>query len=125
MGLRASYFKRVFEFNFNARTSRGLMENKVSWFIKLWDERNPKIFGIGECGPLPGLSLDATTDFEDVLEKILLDINELNSPKASPQSDLLKHHEFKELISDDFPAIRFGIETAWFDLHHGGSRIIF
>lgn len=125
MRLRASYFKKVFEFNFNARTSRGLMENKVSWFTKLWDERNPKTFGIGECGPLPGLSLDATSDFEDVLEKILLDINELNSPKVSPQFDPLKNGAFKEIISDDFPAIRFGIETAWFDLQRGGSRIIF
>ena len=81
MQLRASYFKKVFEFNFKARTSRGLMEDKVSWFVKLWDERNPGSFGIGECGPLPGLSLDATSDFEGVLDKVVADINDFKSAK--------------------------------------------
>ena len=29
------------------------------------------------------------------------------------------------MIPPDFPAIRFGVETAWLDLHHGANRIIF
>ena len=30
-----------------------------------------------------------------------------------------------DMIPPAFPAIRFGVETAWLDLHQGGNRIIF
>ena len=53
----------------------GEMKDKVSWFIKLWDERSPMILGIGECGPLPGLSIDARDDFEVILAKVVRDRN--------------------------------------------------
>ncbi|MDL5050942.1 hypothetical protein QQ054_33625 [Oscillatoria amoena NRMC-F 0135] len=62
MTLQAGISKKVFHFNFDARTSRGRMKDKTSWFIKLFDERDPGRFGIGECGPLPGLSPEATPD---------------------------------------------------------------
>ena len=75
MRLKAAYFKKVFEFNFDARTSRGAMQHKISWFVKLWYENEPEVFGIGECGPLPGLSLDDTVDFEQVLSSIVREIN--------------------------------------------------
>jgi len=126
MQLRASCFKKVFEFNFKARTSRGLLEDKVSWFIKLWDERNPSSFGIGECGPLPGLSLDATNDFDGALDRVVADINSVKSAKAPEHSNpLIIANHFKKIVSSDFPAIRFGVETALLDLQHGGTRIIF
>ena len=75
------------------------MEDKVSWFIKLWDERNPTSFGIGECGPLPGLSLDATNDFDGALDRIVADINSFKSAKAPEHSNpsIIANH-FKKIF---------------------------
>ena len=125
MRLQASYFKHVFRFNFKARTSRGLMSEKISWFIKLWDERNPEIFGIGECGPLPGLSLDATSDFDSLLGKFVKDVSHINGATVQEHSCTSIAPQLGEIIPAHFPAIRFGAETAWLDLSHGGKRIIF
>ncbi|HEX6223156.1 MAG TPA: o-succinylbenzoate synthase [Chryseolinea sp.] len=120
MRLKAAYFKKVFEFNFNARTSRGAMQHKISWFVKLWYENEPEVFGIGECGPLPGLSLDDTVDFEQVLSSI---VREINTTGENP----VEHHGHKKRAEKYLtsPSITFGLETAWLDLKHGGRRIIF
>jgi len=32
------------------------MKNRTAWFIKLWNEFDSSIFGLGECAPLEGLS---------------------------------------------------------------------
>ena len=112
--LKATYFKRVFQFNFKARTSRGLMKDKVSWFICLSRDDNPDVVGIGECGPLPGLSVDAVPHFEDVLMEII--------GRIAKQSTL---EELLDLVPPGFPSIVFALETAWYDLTNGGKRIIF
>jgi o-succinylbenzoate synthase len=95
------------------------MQNKASWFIKIWDDGNPEIFGIGECGPLPGLSVDARDDFEEVLTKTLTQINQL---ELTTDIEKLNVHA---IISAEFPSIIFGIETALLDLANGGKRMIF
>jgi o-succinylbenzoate synthase len=118
MPLRASYFKKVFTFNFKARTSRGLMKDKTSWFIKLWREDNPQIIGLGECGPLPGLSIDARPDFEEKLNEIIGAFNQQSMAQVSTQ-------EVHKIIPVEFPSIRFGLETAVLDLNNGGQRIIY
>ena len=117
MALRASYLRKVFRFNFEARTSRGLMENKVSWFVKLWNESEPEKFGIGECGPLPGLSIDAIPEIEDHLEKI---VNAINSQKKESLVE-----EIGVLVPPHFPSLTFAFETAAYDLVNGGKRLIF
>lgn len=118
MSLCASYFKKVFTFNFKARTSRGLMKDKTSWFIRLWDEKDPAVFGLGECGPLPGLSMDAVPDFEERLTDVINTFNEarINAPS---QEEVLK------IVPDQLPSVLFGFETAILDLANGGRRIIY
>lgn len=116
MSLQGNFFSKTFQFNFKARTSRGLMNDKTSWFIRLWDDTNPGIIGIGECGPLKGLSTDHRPDFQQHLEKILHHF--LNARRTSVQ-------EIQDLVPPDFPSIIFGLETALLDLHNGGQRIIF
>jgi O-succinylbenzoate synthase len=82
----------------------------------------PEIVGIGECGPLPGLSIDAVPEFENILQTVLeklpafFNIQEL----ISDEIPSLRH-----LIPPEFPSIIFGMETALMDLLHGGKRIIF
>ena len=118
MSLQASFTKKVFTFNFKARTSRGLMNDKASWFIKIWDTDNPNVYGIGECGPLPGLSIDAIPDFENVLNEI---VTHFNGSAFKLNDDLLQ----VKFVKNDFPSITFGFEVALRDLLHGGKRIIY
>lgn len=117
MALKASYLRKVFRFNFEARTSRGLMEDKESWFIKLWNENEPERFGVGECAPLPGLSVDAITGFEEQLKKT---VSNIEQQKYFPSVE-----QIRELVAPRFPSLTFGFETAVYDLMHGGKRVIF
>lgn len=119
MTLRASVIKKVFEFNFTARTSRGRMKDRTSWFIKLWDENNPSVFGLGECAPLPGLSMDDKPDYETVLNRVAENISTLKVESSSWLS------EAYEIVPAGFPSILFGLETALLDLKNGGKRVIF
>lgn len=119
MALRASFTKKVFHFNFTARTSRGRMLDRASWFIKIWDEADPAITGIGECAPLPGLSVDANPEYEQVLTDVMVKIASLKPSSPSLLSEACK------LVPDGFPSIVFGLETALLDLSNGGKRIIF
>lgn len=118
MPLKASYFKKIFQFNFKARTSRGLMRDKTSWFIRLWDERDAAVSGLGECGPLPGLSIDARPDFEERLAEIIGRFNEAGFSTPS-------HEAILKIIPPEFPSVIFGFETAIHDLANGGKRVIF
>jgi o-succinylbenzoate synthase len=117
--LQASYSKKVFQFAFKARTSRGLMRDKISWFIKLWDDATPDVVGIGECGPLPGLSPDAIPNFEEELSAVINNLNQLQHASAPTLQHLY------EITSPHFPSIIFGLETALLDLQHGGKRLIY
>lgn len=116
MTLHASYLKRTFHFNFKARTSRGLMKDKTSWFIRLESGSRPSVSGIGECGPLPGLSVDHLPDFDERLAKIIDEIN---------GSALSGGEWIGRLVPPELPSIRFGLETALLDLDNGGKRILF
>ena len=118
MPLHATYFKKVFHFNFKARTSRGVMKDKESWFIRLENSDTPGICGLGECGPLPGLSRDDVSDFETQLSNIIRQVNasSITGPDYATVSPL---------IPEGYSSIIFGMETALLDLQHGGKRVIF
>jgi len=89
-------------------TSRGVLKIKPSWFIKIFNEKNPSIFGLGECGPIEGLSKDSFKDIPKKLQEVVKNINYLS------QLDL-----------STFPSIQFGIENALNDFNNGGERVIF
>jgi len=134
MALKAGFHKRTFHFGFNARTSRGAMKDKTSWFIRIWDDVAPEIFGLGECGPLPGLSMEEIPKIVNVLDLTVGRImhGQLIVPRMSPSaSDNLKRLNavLKEYFSDSFlqkhPAVTFALETAMLDLGSGGTRTIF
>jgi o-succinylbenzoate synthase len=134
MALKAGFHKRTFHFGFNARTSRGAMKDKTSWFIRIWDDVAPEIFGLGECGPLPGLSVEEIPNMESVLDLAIGRImhGQLTVPRMSTSaSDNLRRLNavLKEYFSDTFlhqhPAVTFALETALLDLGSGGTRTIF
>lgn len=120
MSLHAQFTRQIFKFNFKARTSRGLMKDKTSWFIKVFDDAQPEVVGTGECGPLPGLSTDARPDFEEVLAGVLKAFNEAGYTSPAGYAEIVH-----ALVPAGFPSIRFGLETALLDLNHGGKGIIF
>ncbi len=124
MSLRASFFKKTFHFRFDARTSRGTMKERHSWFIKIWNQNNPDCFGIGECAPLPGLSLE--TETEEALNRVVDKINE-GQPAPELPGDLKSIYTFVTNNFDllEYPSIIFALETALLDLAHGGNRTIF
>jgi O-succinylbenzoate synthase len=119
MAIVCTVRKRVFHFNFHARTSRGAMDTRTSWFLCIWDDANPDVVGYGECGPLPGLSLDDVAAYEHKLHQIASAIRgttlDLSALAARPD----------ELVPRDYPSILFGLETALLDYLQGGNRIIF
>ncbi|MFT6924136.1 MAG: o-succinylbenzoate synthase [Crocinitomicaceae bacterium] len=107
--LRAKYEHRIFHFKRPSGTSRGILTEKHAWFISIWNPENPEIIGTGECSVIPGLSpdfisLESKTDYEnklnEVCENLTLDLN-------------------------NWPSIKFGIETALLDLENGGTGIYF
>jgi o-succinylbenzoate synthase len=120
MALKASITQKTFQFNFKARTSRGLMRDKTSWFVKIWRTEDPAVVGLGECGPLPGLSIDSVPEFEQVLAEVVRKV-----PTIDLSSEAVIFEQLQGIIPPGFPAIRFGLETALLDLLHGGQRVIF
>ena len=105
--LKATFKKYTLNFKNPAITSRATMLEKDTYFIKIWDKSAPHIYGLGECALFKGLGSDDKPDYEQVLCQICQDINNI-----SPNNI-------------EYSSIRFGIETALFDLKNGGVRKIF
>ena len=111
--------ERIFHFKQPAGTSRGVYLTRKSWFITLSLEDGRT--GVGECAPLPDLSVDAMPD--DVFELCLN--SRLNAilprlTEAQEQPDLLERQlKIAETAFYDYPSMRFGLETALLNLHHG------
>lgn len=108
--LKASYIAHTLNFKIPGGTSRGVLHEKKSWFIKLWDDKQPEVCGWGEVGYLKGLSYDP----EDLLETRIREFCE------EPEWE-----EYRNLAFLDFPALRFAVEQAFLDLENGGQHILF
>lgn len=109
--MKASFQKRVLKFKKPAGTSRGILLEKPSWYLFLYDEYHPAHKGIGECSVIPGLSPDDELQIEPKLAEICRLIN-------------AGDFDFEKPISD-FPAISFAVETALLDFQVKGSKILF
>lgn len=94
--MKASYHKYILNFITPGGTSRGVLHDKETWFIKL--EEGDKV-GIGETGLFKGLSYDDTIDYEEKLSWVCKNIS-------------LGRAALYECLNE-FPSIRFGLETAF------------
>jgi len=109
--LQASFINHTLQFKQPAGTSRGVLSGKKSWFLLVWDSDNSQKIGIGECGIIPKLSIDDRPDFEDKLDTVI---------------DKIENYKYwLEEGLNEFPAIRFGLETAIIDLQTKTDRILF
>lgn len=121
MPLKAAFQSHILQFRFEAGTSRGVLTEKTSWFIKIFDTDSPTIFGIGECSPLKGLSIDHKPDFENNLHEICELFNDLDLEIFEWNLQII----LDQLTENDWPSVRFGFETAMRDFMNGGRRVIF
>ncbi|MDR1678702.1 MAG: o-succinylbenzoate synthase [Prevotellaceae bacterium] len=112
--MRASFRKHTLKFNFPGGTSRGVLTEKDSWFISLWENDNPAVVGVGECSIIPRLSIDDVPELEEVIAQTVEVINNDNFQ--------LSAFNFQP---EDFPALRFALECAWIDLQNGGRQLLF
>ncbi|GIV37918.1 MAG: o-succinylbenzoate synthase [Cyclobacteriaceae bacterium] len=116
MGYQFTVVRKTFHFTFDARTSRGRMPHKTSWFVVARPSKNTGCTGIGECGPLPGLSREPVDDMDDVLTDLVGQLN------ALPVFD---QEAINRLVPPEWSAVRMALETALLDLQGGGQRILF
>lgn len=104
------------DFRFEAGTSRGVMTSRDTYFLKLYHPENPEFFGIGECGPLNGLSPDLNGDLLSAMAHCITTVSSV---------DQLNVSQLESIIPNEFPALQFALETAILDFNKGGSRILF
>ena len=109
--LTAHWQKKILHFNMPAGTSRGVLTEKASWYILLKDAATQRLQAIGECSPIPNLSIDKISRIEKVLDQVCQDFQPnkfLHSPLAS-----------------QFPSLAFGVESALLDLQNPEDGILF
>lgn len=106
--LKVNIIKHPLIFKRPSGTSRGVLSIKDSWFIKIFNNNQPEIFGLGECSIIKGLSYDDRPDLNKKMREF------------AKNPDIFDFETFKQ-----FPALQFAIETALFDLKNGGTRILF
>ncbi len=90
-----------------AGTSRGILTEKITCFIRIFDENNPERFGIGEAGIFPGLSVEANDTFFYKLMELQANV------RIGRSTDLTS-----------FPSLQSGLEQAIRDFT-GGCRGIY
>jgi o-succinylbenzoate synthase len=103
----ASFKKYTLQFKQASGTSRGVYTTRDTWFIFLTDGTNT---GIGECAPLPDLSIENP---QRMSAKLLQVCEEIDFFSSFPE-DLWA-----------WPSIQFGLEAALLDLRNGGHQILF
>ena len=106
--MRLQFAPYVLRFKEPGGTSRGVMTEKITCLLRIFDEKDPAHFGIGEAGIFPGLSPEADDRFFYKLMEMQSNVR-LGLP-----TDLLK-----------FPSLPFGFEQAIRDFSGGCHGIYF
>jgi o-succinylbenzoate synthase len=107
------------DFKFSAKTSRGSINERKVWFIRIMNSLGD--YGIGEVAPIHRLSPEDPEEIEDLLTNLAIKISGCNAPVNQQESlDLAAG-----LVPVSYPSIRFGLETALLDLASGGKKTFF
>lgn len=110
--LHTTVERRVLKFKQPATTSRGSYTTRTIRLVRITDDLNPGVEGVGECSPLPDLSVDAFDD--DQYDMLLLAV--LDDLRQSGRIDY-------EALRP-YPSILFGIESAMWQLSRNGSSAL-
>ena len=109
--MKATFEKYILNFKRPSGTSRGIMTEKETWFLKLENNGKKGKKGIGECGILRGLSYDDNLDYTDKLKWVCDNI-----------------HLGQEALWEglrEWPSIQFGVEQAFISLQSNDPMILF
>lgn len=121
MALHLRYQPYTLHFVFEAGTSRGVLTEKTSWLLHVHDPEQPEQYGLGECGPLVGLSVDDRPDFEAQIKAICALFNSLDLDIFPFNLPII----LNQLVPAELPSVRFGLEMALLDYLGGGQRTLF
>lgn len=105
--IKATWRKHTLDFKFDARTSRGAIKQHYAYLISVYNTENEQVVGMGEASPLKGLSIDDVPNFESELTRFTSNLDFWDDAKLN-----------------QFPSIKFGLETAILDLKSGGNQLI-
>lgn len=104
--MRLQFAPYVLKFNEPGGTSRGVLHEKITCLMRLFDENDPARFGIGEAAIFPGLSPEADNRFFYKLMELQANI------RLGAKTDLQK-----------FPSLQFGLEQCIRDFTSGCKGI--
>ncbi len=103
------------QFHFEAGTSRGVLTEKTSYFIRIDQDGKS---GMGEAGPLKGLSPEFAFDCSEAFQKILQ-----NLPPFPKQASQIP--SYLENIPFEYPSLRMALEMALIDWMNQGDGLYF
>lgn len=106
--MRLEFAPYLLQFKEPSGTSRGVLTEKPTFFIKIYDESDPSHFGIGEAAVFPGLSPEADGTYVWKLTELLANV------AIGKETDLSFHS-----------SIQFGLEQAIYDFSNGCKGIYF
>lgn len=106
--MRLQFAPYVLKFKEPAGTSRGVLTEKITCILRLFDENAPETYGIGEAAIFPGLSPEADDRFFYKLMELQANV------RLGLKTDLEK-----------FPSLQCGFEQAIRDFSGGGRGIYF
>ena len=106
--MRLEFAPYLLKFKEPGGTSRGILTEKPTFLIKVYDENDPSHFGLGEAAVFPGLSPEADGKYVLKLTQLLANIA-LGRP-----TDLSRHS-----------SIQFGLEQALLDFSNGCKGVFY
>ena len=77
--LKASYIPYTLHFKVPSGTSRGILTDKETYLVRVWDDAYPDRFGVGECALFRGLGADDRPEYENVLQQVCRQIDRYDS----------------------------------------------
>ena len=107
--IKATFQKYTLQFKRPAGTSRGVLTEKPTWLLTIEKDGHR---GVGECSPLPGLSIDDMADYERA--KLLWVCQHITLGKEALWEQL-----------GSYPSIQFGVEQAFLSLEAQEKDILF
>src|SRR5688572_21907304 len=120
MAYQLHYLRHDLQFKFDARTSRGSLTQHSVFYLQLFNSEDPETIGWGEAAPLAGLSIDHKPEFEVRIASLCRAFNSKNYSDFEAVEKWFLHEDVV-----NWPALKFGLETALLDLKNGGRKLVF
>lgn len=103
--------EKTLHFKSPAGTSRGVYHTRKIYLVTFRSTQNPALEGVGECAPLPILSMDDITDYVSRLETFCV---ETAREGQIPFDDMR-----------GYPSMLFGLESAMAQIRANGSTALY